>query len=208
MALEDGALRIKSNGHLYTRVKGADRLHARYRVKFHEKFGYLHHFTTLVADVENTPWPRGEAGKKPDGARRFTSGIEPTGQNGKHPAPGVWNFYSYWHEMKPDGRGSYWGNAFTAEQAPIQPNTWITVEAMIDAPGEAQAFWIDGKKVGDFKGIKWRTSDALKLNAFWLMLYTTDFPARANKDADAAKRVMDVWFDDVVLATDYIGPKT
>jgi hypothetical protein len=109
--------------------------------------------------------------------------------------------------MKPDGRGNYWGNSFQAEQEPIQPGRWYDVEAMIDAPGEAQAFWVDGKKIGDFKGIRWRTSDTLKLNAFWLLFYNTDQPARHNKDADAAKRVMDVWFDDVVLATDYVGPK-
>jgi hypothetical protein len=212
MVLEDGTLRIKGNGHLYTRLKGVDRLQARFRVKFHEKMGYLHHFVTLLADAENTPWPRGEAGKQPDGARRFSSGIEPWGQGGKHAPPGAWHFYSYWHEMKPDGRGSYWGNGFEAEQPPIPTDRWICVEAGVKAnstpelsDGE-QAFWIDGRRIGEFKGIRWRTSDALKLNAFWLLLYCTDQPARHNGDAEAARRVLEVSFDDVVLATDYIGP--
>ena len=44
------------------------------------------------------------------------------------------------------------------------------------------------------------------MNTFQLLFYNTDQPARHNKDKDAAKRVMEVWFDDIVLATGYIGP--
>jgi len=58
---------------------------------------------------------------------------------------------------------------------------------------------VDGKKVGDFAGIEWRSSPDLKINAFWLMSYITDHSAKTNK-------VNRVWFDDVVVATDYIGP--
>jgi hypothetical protein len=72
------------------------------------------------------------------------------------------------------------------------------------ADGE-QAFWVDGRLVGEFKGIRWRTSDQLKLNTFWLLYYVTEQAAQQNNDTDP-NRVYEVWFDDVVLATEYIGP--
>ena len=52
--------------------------------------------------------------------------------------------------------------------------------------------------MGDFDGIEWRTAEDLKINAFWLMSYITD---RWTKHP-----VNRVWFDDVVVATEYIGP--
>ncbi len=48
-----------------------------------------------------------------------------------------------------------------------------------------------------FEGFRWRTAEDLKLNYVWLYLYITQAPAG---------HVSRVWFDDVVIATDYIGP--
>jgi hypothetical protein len=205
------SLRIARNGHLYTHTKGVDTLHARFYVKFHPKTGYIHHFVHLAADRTPTPWPKGGAGKRPAGDLGFSSGIEPWGQWGKSPAPGVWHFYSYWHEMKGDGRGNYWGNFFDAPQDPIQPGRWTCVEARLkansspEAADGEQAFWLDGKLAGDFRGIRWRTTDQLKLNTFWLLYYWTEQAARHNQDKDP-DRVYEVWFDDIVLATEYVGP--
>jgi len=206
------SLHIAKNGHLYTHTKGVDTMFARFYVKFHEKTGYIHHFVHLNADAAPTPWPKGTAGIKPAGDQGFTTGIEPWGQWGKSPAPGVWHFYSYWHEMKGDGAGKYWGNFFDAPRAePIAPGRWYCVEAMLkanstpEAADGEQAFWVDGAKVGEFKGLRWRTSDALKVNTFWLLYYITDQSARHNNDT-ATDRVYEVWFDDIVLATEYIGP--
>jgi hypothetical protein len=94
--------------------------------------------------------------------RLFSSDIEPRRDWNKYPPPGVWHFYSHWHEMKPDGVGHCWGNSFNATQEPIQPGRWYWVEAMLQAnamPSTAdgeQAFWMDGKLTGHFKGIRWR----------------------------------------------------
>ena len=206
------SLHIAKNGHLYTHTKGVDTMFARFYVKFHPKTGYLHHFVHLNADRSPTPWPKGTAGFKPAGDQGFTTGIEPWGQWGKATAPGVWHFYSYWHEMKGDGAGKYWGNFFDPPQPePIQPGRWYCVEAMLkanstpEASDGEQAFWVDGQKVGEFKGFRWRTADALKVNTFWLLYYITDQAARHNNDT-ATDRVYEVWFDDIVLATEYIGP--
>ena len=89
--------------------------------------------------------------------------------------------------------------------APVVPERgrWYAMEMMVQANtvGKAdgrQAFWVDGKLVGDFGGIEWRTSADLKVNAFWLMSYITDLWTR--------NKVNRAGFDDVVVATEYIGP--
>jgi hypothetical protein len=200
-----------SGAYLYTHTRGVDRLHARFYVKFHPKHGYLHHFVFMAADREPTPWPKGWAGHKPEGDDHFISSIEPWSDWGKVDAPGAWNFYSYWQDMKPDGRGDYWGNSFWANANPIPRGQWICMEVMVKAntagasDGE-QAFWVDGKPVGHFKGIRWRSTDLLKLNSFWLQYDVCENSAAHNNDPTPKDREYEVWFDDIVLATDYIGP--
>ena len=95
---------------------------------------------------------------------------------------------------------------------PIEPGRWYCVEAMLKANSSpeksdgVQAFWVDGELYGRFDGFRWRTTDKLKINSFWLLFYNTDQPARHNKDPRPESRVMEVWFDDVVVATEYVGP--
>jgi len=201
------SVHIRTGGHLFTHTRGVDTMYARFYVKFHEKMGYVHHFVHLVADRTPQPWPKGGAGETPPGDAKFSTGIEPTGRWGKFPPPGVWNFYTYWHEMK-----SKWGSVFNGRQDPIEPGRWYCVEAMVQANSSpekddgVQAFWVDGELYGRFDGFRWRTTDKLKLNSFWLLFYNTDQPARHNKDPRPESRVMEVWFDDVVIATEYVGP--
>ena len=200
-----------SGGYLYTHTRGTDKLHARFYVKFHEKHGYLHHFVMLIADREPTPWPKGWAGSKPAGDDHFISAIEPWSHWGKVAAPGAWNFYCYWQDMKPDGRGAYWGNSFADGMDAIPRGEWICMESMVKAntPGAAdgeQAFWINGKLAARFKDIRWRSTDRLKLNSFWLQYDVCENSAKHNSDPAPQDRRYEVWFDDIVLATDYIGP--
>jgi hypothetical protein len=90
------------------------------------------------------------------------------------------------------------------------------------------ALWLDGKPVADiregtprrawtglgfdvaapgdgepFEGFDFRTSADLKLNFFWLLHYVTEESTRRNR---AEPRPSSVWFDHIVVATDYIGP--
>ena len=201
------SLHIAENGHLFTHPRGVDTMYARFYVKFHEKTGYVHHFVHLVADSDPKPWPKGGAGETPGGDKKFSTGIEPTGHWGRYPPPGIWNFYTYWHEMK-----SKWGSVYRGKLDVIRPGKWTCVEAMLkanSAPDKAdgeQAFWVDGELYGHFKGFRWRTTNELKINSFWLLFYNTDQPARHNKDPKPDSRVMEVWFDDIVVATEYIGP--
>jgi hypothetical protein len=203
---------FKNGGHLYAQVRAVEKIHVRFYVKFPRNSGYLHHSTVIIADGDSTPWPKGYAGKKPAGDRLIAIHIEPWSYWGKVPPPGAWCFYSYWHEMKPDGRGDFWGNIFDAGREPIQPGRWYCIEAMVkaNAPPQAangeQAFWVDGKLARRFQGIRWRSSDKLKFNAFWLLYHVSENTAEHNRDPDPRKRVYEIWFDDVVLATEYIGP--
>jgi len=194
-----------TGGHLFRRFKpGVEKMHARFYVKFAPDCDYVHHFVTIVAENPPTPWPTGGAGLCPAGDKKFSTGLEPAGNYKKFPPPGAWNFYTYWWQMKRSGDGKYWGNSFMPP-APVVPERgrWYAMEMMVQANtvGKAdgrQAFWVDGKLVGDFGGIEWRTSADLKVNAFWLMSYITDLWTR--------NKVNRVGFDDVVVATEYIGP--
>ena len=48
-----------------------------------------------------------------------------------------------------------------------------------------------------FEGFRWRTDPHLAINYLWLLVYITRAPAG---------HVSRVWFDDIVVATEYIGP--
>jgi hypothetical protein len=141
---------------------------------------------------------------KPEGTERFSTAIEPWGNWGRWPAPGRWNFYSYWHEMEISKDGKYWGNSFGVPAAPVIPRgRWFCVEFMLkhNTPGQPdgeQAFWIDGALQGHWKGINWRKTASLKANALTLESYITD--------RWTTNPVNVVFFDNVVLARRYIGP--
>lgn len=48
-----------------------------------------------------------------------------------------------------------------------------------------------------FEGFRWRNDEKLDLNFLWVLLYITKSPEG---------HVSKVWFDDIVVATEYIGP--
>jgi hypothetical protein len=201
------ALKIKNNGHLYSHFEGIDTLFARFYVKFHKKTGYTHHLVNFGADRNPTPWPKGGAGRKPQGDQGFSVAIEPNGLGGRSDPPGIWCFYSYWHDM----RGG-WGNIFYDSYEQIEPGRWHCVEVMIKAnssPEKAdgeQALWIDGELKGHFRNFWWRTSKELKLNTIWLSYYVTEENMLRNRDFLKDERTMEIWFDDIIVATRYIGP--
>jgi len=97
-----------------------------------------------------------------------------------------------------------------------------------------QAFWIDGKLAGRwapntpfgiwvkdsfviddkgkaFEGFRWRTAPDLKINTFWLLYYMQQVfdghaQFRVRPGITVNPDVTRVWFDDLVIATEYIGP--
>ncbi|MCC9642908.1 hypothetical protein LOC71_11525 [Rhodopirellula sp. JC740] len=185
-----------------------DRLFIRFYTKFDANCDYVHHFCTLRANKSLEGKERwsgfGGAGLLPDGDERFSTAIEPWGNWGKWQPPGRWNFYSYWHTMKPSPDGKYWGNGFRPEEQPnIERGHWICVEFMLqhNTPGEEdgeQAYWIDGELRGHWRGFNWRTNPSLLANAFTLESYVTDRWTQQTRNT--------VFFDNVVIAKQYIGP--
>ena len=65
-----------------------------------------------------------------------------------------------------------------------------------DAAGGRENFQV-AKGGEPFEGFRWRTIEELTVNFLWVYVYITDAPTG---------HVSRVWFDDVVLATQYIGP--
>jgi len=185
----------------------ADTVFIRFYTKFAADCDYVHHFVTLRANKGlrgGDKWSGfGGAGLKPEGTERFSTAIEPWGDWTKNPPPGRWNFYSYWHEMKPSPDKKYWGNSFNPGTPVIPRDKWICVEFMLkhntpEKPDGEQAFWIDGALLGHWKGINWRKSPTLRANALTVESYITD---RWTK-----QKVNTVFFDNVVIARSYIGP--
>jgi RNA polymerase sigma-70 factor (ECF subfamily) len=191
--------------HLYGHTRGVDRMHVRFYVKLHERHGSEATLFNLVAERVPTRWPNGEEGVRPDGALRFSSVVRMRDDSVRAAAPGPMGLYSYWHDMSADGAGQYWGKDFSSESDPIPRGRWLCVEVMVKANSDPdladgeQALWIDGRQVAAFTGIRWRTSDELKLNSIWL-LYGGNTTAVTGDQRDEA------WFDDIVVADEYIGP--
>jgi hypothetical protein len=203
-------------------MPGADTVYARVYVKFAADYQYSHHFVWLGANQRTNKWSAfGKAGLKPDGTY-FSTGMEPWFAWGKNVPPGEVSLYSYFLDMEPDRKmNKYWGNSFfppgpdkgqaAGPNRHIPPlDTWQCWEFMIaanTAPEKAdgkQAMWIDGKKVGQFEGIRWRRDMDLKVNCFWLQHYGYD---SSDPTRQYWKQRQSVWFDDIVIAREYIGPK-
>lgn len=202
-------------------VPGADTVYVRFYVKFSADYQYCHHFVWLGATQRTNKWSAfGKAGLKPDGTY-YSTGMEPWFAWGKNPPPGEVNLYTYFLDMEIDPKmNKYWGNGFfppgpgkgqaAGDNRVIPPlNQWQCWEFMIQAntaPDKAdgkQAMWVDGKLIGEFTGIRWRTDMDLKVNCLWLEHYGYD---EGDPTKQYWKQSQSVWFDDIVVARQYIGP--
>ncbi len=196
-----------SNAQCWFGPRGYDRIYFRRYVKFAADYdqGNLHHVGGSLAGVTGSnKWGgMGGAGKRPRGDDRFSSSFEPWRAWKRHPAPGAMFLYTYWMDMTRDRDGNYWGNLLGPgkdDQIVLERDRWYCLEHMIRVNdvgkfnGELAA-WIDGKLYIHYQGIRWRSSDSVKLKRFTIGIYVHQ-AAKSNT----------VWYDDVVLSTGYIGP--
>lgn len=221
-----------SGAGLYRRLlPGYDQLYVRMYVKFNPDCYPLHHFGASMGGYNPpTRWPQGHAGERPSGDDRFSTNVEPFGKEWR------WDFYTYWTGMRTNPDTRFWGNDFINDpDLKVERGRWVCLEFMIkmndpvtDSNGEL-ALWIDGrlrKKDGQvishlgkgfpngkwvwdswipnpegapFKGFQWRKGNELDLNYIWLYVYYTGVPE---------DYISKVWFDNVVVAKNYIGPMT
>lgn len=191
-----------------------DTLHIRYYIKYAANFnipGGAHNGASLKAGAYPGP------GNIPDGTDFFTGLIQSAQlfASGETP-PGYLHAYVYhpegrhqWgDEWYPDGtilpydqQPGDWGPYFTSRpRITLQRDRWYAVEVMLQAntPGQRNgrmAAWVDGALVADWQNIRFRDVAALQLQEIELMLH-----GQSNAEATS------VWYDNVVLATSYIGP--
>jgi len=195
----------RESGNLFTRLEpGYDQLYGRFYIKFAKDYPYESHTgLAMGARKETAPWPVGRAGIVPTGEERFGGMLEPE-PGDRSSTPGFWCFYIYWHEMK--GR---WGNVFqSTPPTRVEKGRWVSCEMMFKANSTPEArdgecaYWIDGKLRYHGTGFNWRTTDKLKLNAIHLHHYMNKENRAWEQDPSPRRQ----WFDDVVIATEYIGP--
>jgi len=221
-----------TGGQLYRRLApGHQRVFARFYVKFDPECAPIHHFGTHLGGFNPpTPWPQGGAGTRPDGNKRFTTGVEPHGKRWE------WDFYTYWQGMHVHGDGRYWGTPFLSgvDKPKVRRGEWICVEMMVkvndpvDETNGEQAFWIDGRlwrvngqvashagpgfPRGRWTGGWWRP-DVAEQGSFdgfrWRSteelavnyIWTYLYITKA-----PSGHLSKVWFDNIVVAKEYVGP--
>lgn len=184
-----------------------DEVFMRHYVRYGRDYGYHGHGGSgFMADAGNGTFKG--AGKAPEGDKFFWATLEPIGGRGRWQAPGALIFYAYWWKMKPDGRSNHWGNWFEPKPQHIPAlETWTCVEWRVKTntperdDGELDC-WIGGVKSGEFRRINWRSAESLKLNKVWLTLWLENNEFIQNGGGTTRT----VWYDDVVIATQYIGP--
>lgn len=187
---------------------GHDELYMRCYIRYGKDYGYHSHGGSgFMADAGKGGFKG--AGKAPEGDRFFWATLEPIGPRDWDP-PGALIFYAYWWKMKPDGRGNYWGNWFQPKPDAVpKRETWVCVEWHVKAntvgrdDGELDC-WINGAKSGTFRNIHWRSTETLKVNKVQL----SQWLEAANYARMGGGTTRTVWYDDVVVATRYIGPKS
>lgn len=219
------------SAHLYMNLRarpgaptnnGYDTLYFRYYTKLPAAFPGGGHQVGVGGVNPPSNGQIGNAGFKPSGSYRFVTGVDPYFNT-------HWDFYTYWMNMRCWGNpnGQCHGNAFNpSPTVPIVYDTWMGIEIMVKmnnpvtAFNGEQAFWIDGQKkhhLGPgfpngtwssdnfrpqaggqpFEGFQWRSDPALNINYITLQYFMN------NGDPGNTSWI---WFDDVVVATEYIGP--
>ncbi|MBI2301291.1 MAG: hypothetical protein HYU66_20475 [Armatimonadetes bacterium] len=186
-------------------MPGRDQVYCRWYQRWAPDFdqGNLCHGVHLLGNRIDNKWSAfGKAGIKPNGTDFCSVGFEPWRNWGRHPAPGQMMFYAYYPDMKPAPGGQYWGNMlFTDPAVLIERGRWYCLEMMVklSTPGQKDgelACWVDGEPTGKWIDLRWRDSTDVRLNCFQLLNYIHQCtqPCR-------------VYFDDVVLSSEYIGPQ-
>ena len=152
-----------------------------------------------------------------DGKNKFLVNFEDWRGDATVPSPGPLNVYVYW-----PGQRTVYGDHFFASGM-VLPNSsipgdfgpgfvsrpdltpaldqWACYELMVKANTVGQldgriAFWVDGKLAADFGNMHFRDIASLTIDRINLM-----FHAGANPNGITHK-----WYDDLVVATSYIGP--
>jgi hypothetical protein len=230
------SLYMAGGGHLYRRIEpGQDILYVRFYAKLDPSCNNVHHWVWMGGHNPTTAWPWPRAGERPAGDERWSTGIEPMGDSWAWDFYTYWMHMRtnpdgrFWGNTF-SGRPSPYP-AVRGEWACVE--FMVKLNDPVDSYNGEQAFWIEGERKNhlgpgfprgewiwdgfypnpgctpsgpcdpdgssahcctDFEGFQWRTTTDLDINYVWLEHYVDSDPG------------CEVWFDDVVVATEYIGP--
>ena len=195
-----------------------DVLYLRYYSKYEDTFdvvGSSHNGSEISAHyfVDGNATP----GIPADGTNKYLIAFENWRGEAATPTPGEQNVYIYHPEQR-----SQWGDHFFPDGR-VMPNTslafdfgpefvarpnvvpelgrWYSYEVMLEAntPGMRDGrvtCWMDGELIADFPNLRLRDVATLTIDHFSIGLH-----AGANPSGTTRK-----WYDNVVAATEYIGP--
>lgn len=213
---------VSDGSQLYTRLPTAlDTVYVRYYVKYTTGSGASGHSGLWLGGYNpSTGWPQGGAGIRPQGNDTFSLTYQPFGTTRM-------DFYAYWMGMSGLPNGYYWGNSFL-QNPNLRPDfdDWMCIEIMlrgnqpVSASNGELRLWVNGvptmhmgqgfpRGYDDYgvftpnpngppwRGFQWRNSTALKNNFVWLNMYEPEL------GAGVTTRLL---FDQVAVATEYIGP--
>jgi hypothetical protein len=195
-----------------------DIIFIRFYAKFNSEFnvsGSSHNGSTISSSY----WegPGGGPGIPADGYNKFLVSGEAWRDGNSAPNPGSLNAYVYHPEQRdiwgdhffPTGRvlpfdylpGDFGPYFISRPEIVPELDQWYAYEIMVKAntPGERDgriAFWLDGELIADFLNIRLRDTTDLKIDRVGIDLHIK------NNIMSVAKK----WYDNVVIATSYIGP--
>jgi len=199
-------------------LKGYDVVFMRYYSKFDKSFdqiGSSHNGGLLIAQTPDLNYST--PGLVANGRNKFQASFENWRGQTSDKSPGLMNVYVYHPAQR-----SQWGDHFFPN-GEVSPNTslpgdfgpdftprpqfipeldrWYCFELMLRAntPGQRDGrigCWVDGKLLADFPNLRFRDVDTLKIMRASLDLHIRENPVRENRK----------WYDDVVIATSYVGP--
>jgi len=179
-------------------AKGRERIFLRWYMKFASDFDQdklTHTGGGIAACAPGVNVP-GNAGVRPNGRNKYCTALDPWRGWGRNASPGNLILYTYHMDQR-----DKWGDNLTPKTKNIPAlGKWGCYEIMLQAntPGQKDgraAMWQEGRLIGDFADLRFRSSESLLPNKIWLVVYMHN-----SKQANTA------WFDDVVAATKYIGP--
>ncbi len=198
--------------------------------------GYFHHEGIWFGGYNPaTAWPNPQAGTCGLGSSRLSIAYEPVWQQVNPPGMDTYLYWGgmqswngggscYGNAMITEGRTD-WNNPPVTGSPTVPYDQWICVEVMIKlnnpvtdyngalrvwqngvqvgywAPGFPNGHWLKDKWYNNptdppFQGFRWRTDANLNINWLWLEFYHDDPNAPSSY----------IKFDQLVMATKYIGP--
>jgi hypothetical protein len=179
---------------LYPEIAETDVAYVRWYRKWQSDYEFAGHKMPGVYAYAGRYYGGG-AGEKPDGYDKFSCKLYVT--ENQYP-----RFYTY----HPDQQGPYGDMPdlnLVNEEYTLERDRWYCFEMMIKAnnPPEEDGeikMWIDGELVAHHDGMRFRDTSDLKINTFTYSAYVGgDW---------TAKRTQNLWDDQIVVATTYIGP--